>query len=81
MVLTACKISMAQRPEFACSALYMISEFLKTNKSPWPCIQQPEDVDDDASEYDVTKRDPKHSNANKSCIWELVRMTFHSSLD
>jgi ribosome biogenesis protein MAK21 len=28
--------------------------------------------------YDPRKRDPQHSNADKSCLWELVRLEFDS---
>lgn len=32
-----------------------------------------------ADAYDGRKRDPEHSNADKTCLWELVRLTPNSS--
>jgi ribosome biogenesis protein MAK21 len=75
------------KPSFICAGLFLVSEVIKSRPLLWACIQQPEDEElevvcsstSDASDkprstsYDPTKRDPKYSNADNSCLWELVR--------
>ena len=91
-------------PSFTCSALFLVSELIKTFPSIKFMLEQPEENEDEEEEhfvdiheefdtdpqqlvihdeevnrrrhnprYDGRKRDPEHSNADASCLWELVK--------
>jgi ribosome biogenesis protein MAK21 len=72
------QISGLHQPPFICGLLYVLSQLRKTFPDLSTLIDQPEEsiFDDEPAEsrpvYDGRKRDPEHSNANRSCLWELV---------
>lgn len=66
-------------PPFICGLLYVLSQMKNTFPDLSTLIDQPEETifdDDEPSEsrpvYDGRKRNPEHSNAQRSCLWELV---------
>lgn len=71
--------SSLHQPPFVCGMLYVISHLRETFPDLMTLINEPEEsaFDDDAERpaYDGRKRDPEYSNANRSCLWELVRLT------
>ena len=66
-------------PSVVCAILFMIRELEKTSPSIRGLLTQPEDIDgDDRSQaYDARKRDPHHSNAEASCLWEIAPFVDH----
>ena len=66
-------------PSVVCAILYMIRELEKTSPSIQGLLTQPEDVDGDeqSKAYDAKKRDPHHSNADTSCLWEIMPFVDH----
>jgi len=88
-LLQACSLG---KPSFICAGLFLISEVIKARPQLWACIQQPEDVDEDFQVvsndetksdqgknflYDPSKREPKYSGAENSCLWELGLFLSH----
>ena len=79
------QISGLHQPPFVCGLLYVISNLRETFPDLKTLVEEPEESvfdDEPASErpvYDGKKRDPEYSNANRSCLWEVVsfaRMKF-----
>lgn len=72
------QISGLHQPPFVCGLLYVVSHLRETFPDLSTLIDEPEEsVFDDEPEserpvYDGRKRDPEHSNANRSCLWEMV---------
>jgi ribosome biogenesis protein MAK21 len=66
------------QPPFVCGLLYVISHLRNTFPDISTLVEAPEEsvFDDEAPEdrptYDGRKRDPEHSNAHRSCLWEVV---------
>ncbi|KAI8907935.1 CBF/Mak21 family-domain-containing protein [Gorgonomyces haynaldii] len=57
-----------------CGALFLLSELFTLKTGLWSMITQAEEDD---SGYDPRKRDPRFSNANKTCLWELLTFANH----
>jgi ribosome biogenesis protein MAK21 len=72
------QISGLHQPPFVCGLLYVISHLRETFPDLMTLINEPEESvfdDEPQSErpaYDGRKRDPEYSNAQRSCLWELV---------
>lgn len=72
------------QPPFICGLLYVICQLRETFPDLSTLIEDPEEsiFDDEAAAerpvYDGRKRDPEHSNAHRSCLWELVRSATRS---
>lgn len=66
------------QPPFVCGLLYVISHLRETFPDLSTLVEEPETsvFDDEASkeqpQYDGRKRNPEHSNAQRSCLWEMV---------
>jgi len=72
------QITGMHQPPFVCGLLYVISQLRQTFPDLSTLVEDPETSmfdDDDAKDqplYDGRKRDPEHSNAHRSCLWEMV---------
>ena len=66
-------------PSVVCAILYMLRELEKASPSIHTLLDQPEDADDDdqSRAYDAKKRDPQFSNAEASCLWEIMPFLGH----
>lgn len=79
------QIASLHQPPFVCGLLYVLSYLRKTFPDLQTLIQEPEEsiFDDEPAEkrpvYDGRKRDPEYSNAQRSCLWEMVRLTKSTS--
>ncbi|KAH6996677.1 CBF/Mak21 family-domain-containing protein [Ilyonectria sp. MPI-CAGE-AT-0026] len=77
------QISGLHQPPFVCGLLYVVSHLRETFPDLSTLIDEPEEsVFDDEPEserpvYDGRKRDPEHSNANRSCLWEMIPLQGH----
>ncbi|KAL7924992.1 CBF/Mak21 family domain-containing protein [Trichoderma austrokoningii] len=76
------QVSGLHQPPFICGLLYVISHLRQTFPDISTLVEQPEEsVFDDEPEnrptYDGRKRDPVHSNAHRSCLWEVVPLQQH----
>lgn len=66
------------QPAFVCGLLYVVSHLRETFPDLATLVDEPEEspFDDEPSSerpvYDGRKRDPEYSNANRSCLWEMV---------
>lgn len=67
------------QPPFICGLLYVISQLRQTFPDISTLVEAPEESvfdDEEAPEdrptYDGRKRNPEHSNAHRSCLWEVV---------
>ncbi|EGX90225.1 CCAAT-box-binding transcription factor [Cordyceps militaris CM01] len=73
------------QPPFVCGLLYVVGHLRQTFPDLSTLIDQPEesvfddDDDDDIKRpvYDGRKRNPEHSNAQRSCLWEMIPMQTH----
>ncbi|XP_044718137.1 CBF/Mak21 family domain-containing protein [Hirsutella rhossiliensis] len=82
------QIAGLHQPPFICGLLYVISSLRQTFPDLSTLVDEPETsvFDDDESKeqgmYDGRKRNPEHSNAQRSCLWEMVpaQMHFHPSV-
>lgn len=80
------QVASLHQPPFVCGLLYVIAHLKGTFPDLPTLIQEPEEsiFDDGSSEnrpvYDGRKRDPEHSNAQRSCLWEIVRDPYSSTL-
>lgn len=76
------QIAGLHQPPFVCGLLYVLCSLRETFPDLSTLINDPEEsiFDDDAPEdrpvYDGRKRDPEYSNANRSCLWEMVRFQY-----
>ncbi|KND90402.1 Ribosome biogenesis protein MAK21 [Tolypocladium ophioglossoides CBS 100239] len=76
------------QPPFVCGLLYVISHLRQTFPDLSTLVEEPETsvFDDEASkeqpQYDGRKRNPEHSNAQRSCLWEMIptQTHFHPSV-
>ncbi|PNY23411.1 Ribosome biogenesis protein MAK21 [Tolypocladium capitatum] len=76
------------QPPFVCGLLYVISHLRQTFPDLSTLVEEPEMsiFDDEASkerpQYDGRKRNPEHSNAQRSCLWEMIptQTHFHPSV-
>lgn len=72
------QITHLHQPPFICGLLYVVSHLRRTFPDLDTLIQEPEEsvFDDEPAEkrpvYDGRKRDPEYSNAQRSCLWEMV---------
>ncbi|KAJ6781036.1 hypothetical protein PWT90_04776 [Aphanocladium album] len=78
------QIAVLHQPPFVCGLLYVIGHLRQTFPDLSTLIDQPEEsvFDDDEDEiqrptYDGRKRNPEHSNAQRSCLWEMIPMQTH----
>ncbi|CAH0000978.1 unnamed protein product [Clonostachys byssicola] len=77
------QVASLHQPPFVCGLLYVIAHLKGTFPDLPTLIQEPEEsiFDDGSSEnrpvYDGRKRDPEHSNAQRSCLWEIVPVQGH----
>ncbi|KJZ79088.1 hypothetical protein HIM_01239 [Hirsutella minnesotensis 3608] len=82
------QIAGLHQPAFVCGLLYVIAQLRQTFPDLSTLVQDPETSvfdDEDAKKedkYDGRKRNPEHSNAQRSCLWEIipVQMHFHPSV-
>ncbi|KAF4974503.1 hypothetical protein FZEAL_8599 [Fusarium zealandicum] len=77
------QVSGLHQPAFACGLLYVVGHLRETFPDLATLVDEPEESpfdDQPASErpvYDGRKRDPEYSNANRSCLWEVVPLQGH----
>ncbi|KYK55957.1 CCAAT-box-binding transcription factor [Drechmeria coniospora] len=77
------QIAGLHQPPFICGLLYVISQLQRTFPDLSNLVEDPETsvFDDETSKnqptYDGRKRDPEHSNAQRSCLWEMVPVQTH----
>ncbi|KAH7326710.1 CCAAT-box-binding transcription factor [Stachybotrys elegans] len=78
------QVTAVHQPPFICGVIYILSHLRKTFPDLSTLIDQPEESifdDDDESAprpvYDGRKRNPEHSNAQRSCLWELIPIQSH----
>ncbi|OAQ64193.1 CCAAT-box-binding transcription factor [Pochonia chlamydosporia 170] len=77
------QVSSLHQPPFICGLLYVIAHLRQTFPDLSTLVEEPETsiFDDDASAelpgYDGRKRDPEHSNAQRSCLWEMIPFQAH----
>ncbi|SPO04207.1 related to MAK21 - protein required for 60S ribosomal subunit biogenesis [Cephalotrichum gorgonifer] len=80
------------QPPFICGVLYVLSQLRKSMPGLLTLIEEPEEqkgqseaggAEQDApaeigdGRYDGRKRDPEHSNAHNTCLWEIVPNLHH----
>ncbi|PHH91744.1 hypothetical protein CDD83_10448 [Cordyceps sp. RAO-2017] len=71
------------QPPFICGLLYVISHLRQTFPDLMTLVDEPETsvFDDEQTreqrQYDGRKRNPEHSNAQRSCLWEIVPVQMH----
>ncbi|KAL6896238.1 CBF/Mak21 family domain-containing protein [Trichoderma longibrachiatum] len=71
------------QPPFVCGLLYVVSHLRQTFPDLSTLVESPEEsvFDDEEPEkrptYDGRKRNPEHSNAHRSCLWEVIPMQSH----
>lgn len=72
------QITGLHQPSFVCGLLYVVTQLGQAFPDLWTLVTEPEiSVFDDESSmeqprYDGRKRNPEHSNAHRSCLWEIV---------
>ncbi|KAF5025267.1 hypothetical protein F66182_2652 [Fusarium sp. NRRL 66182] len=77
------QISGLHQPAFSCGLLYVVGHLRETFPDLSTLLEEPEEstLDDQSANgqqaYDGRKRDPEYSNANRSCLWELVPLQGH----
>lgn len=76
------QVSHLHQPAFVCGLLYVVASLRATFPDLATLIQEPEEsiFDDDAEDkpvYDGRKRDPEYSNAQRSCLWEMIPVLAH----
>ncbi|TWU75454.1 hypothetical protein ED733_004654 [Metarhizium rileyi] len=77
------QISSLHQPPFVCGLLYVVVHLRQTFPDLSTLVDDPETsiFDDDTSAelpmYDGRKRDPEHSNAQRSCLWEMIPLQTH----
>ena len=73
------QIAGLHQPPFICGLLYVVCHLRQTFPDLSTLVEEPETsaFDDEVSReqerYDGRKRNPEHSNAQRSCLWEAVR--------
>ncbi|KAJ4272354.1 RNA-binding ribosome biosynthesis protein mak21 [Fusarium torreyae] len=77
------QMSGLHQPAFACGLLYVVGHLRETFPDLSTLLEEPEESifdDEPANEkhkYDGRKRDPEYSNANRSCLWEVIPLQGH----
>ncbi|WAO83334.1 CBF domain-containing protein [Fusarium falciforme] len=77
------QIAGVHQPAFTCGLLYVVSHLRETFPDLSTLLDEPEESsldDKPGSErpvYDGRKRDPEYSNANQSCLWEVIPLQGH----
>ncbi|PHH80268.1 hypothetical protein CDD80_2291 [Ophiocordyceps camponoti-rufipedis] len=82
------QITGLHQPPFICGLLYVADHLRQTFPGLSTLINEPERSvfdDEDAQKqegYDGRKRNPEHSNAHRSCLWEIIptQMHYHPSV-
>lgn len=80
------QISGLHQPSFTCGLLYLVGHLRESFPDLSTLLEEPEESifdDEPANEkqrYDGRKRDPEYSNANRSCLWEMVCCSLLSQL-
>ncbi|KAF4594509.1 CCAAT-box-binding transcription factor [Ophiocordyceps camponoti-floridani] len=82
------QITGLHQPPFICGLLYVAGHLRQTFPGLSTLIDEPERSvfdDEDAQKqerYDGRKRNPEHSNAHRSCLWEIIptQMHYHPSV-
>ncbi|TIC76117.1 CBF-domain-containing protein [Wallemia mellicola] len=71
---------LGQSPSFICGAFYHLNGLLSSHPSLRAMLDDGEENDAGgvaSTSYDKFKRDPQYSNAQHSCLWELLPFTNH----
>ncbi|KAF9767915.1 hypothetical protein IL306_014855 [Fusarium sp. DS 682] len=77
------QISGLHQPAFTIGLLYVVGHLRETFPDLSTLLDEPEESvfdDEPANEkqrYDGRKRDPEYSNANRSCLWEVIPLLGH----
>jgi ribosome biogenesis protein MAK21 len=77
------QVSGLHQPAFSCGLLYVVGHLRETFPDLSTLLEEPEETmfDDEAAnekqKYDGRKRDPEYSNANRSCLWEVIPLQGH----
>ncbi|KAM5383898.1 hypothetical protein ACJA88_003053 [Fusarium oxysporum] len=77
------QISGLHQPSFTCGLLYLVGHLRESFPDLSTLLEEPEESifdDEPANEkqrYDGRKRDPEYSNANRSCLWEMIPLQCH----
>ncbi|KAG6313548.1 hypothetical protein E4U44_002512 [Claviceps purpurea] len=77
------QISNLHQPAFVCGLLYVVAHLRQTFPDLSTLVETPEAsiFDDETSAalpgYDGRKRNPEHSNAQRSCLWEMIPFQAH----
>ncbi|KAM0437443.1 hypothetical protein ACHAPT_001805 [Fusarium lateritium] len=72
------QIAGLHQPAFTCGLLYVVGHLRETFPDLSTLLDEPEDSSlDDKAVYDGRKRDPEYSNANQSCLWEVIPLQGH----
>ncbi|KAF5662595.1 60S ribosomal subunit biogenesis protein [Fusarium heterosporum] len=77
------QISGLHQPAFSCGLLYVVGHLRESFPDLSTLLEEPEEItlDDEAAnekqKYDGRKRDPEYSNANRSCLWEVILLQGH----
>ncbi|KAF4464643.1 Ribosome biogenesis MAK21 [Fusarium albosuccineum] len=77
------QIAGLHQPAFTCGLLYVVGHLRETFPDLSTLLDEPEESifdDQPTSErpvYDGRKRDPEYSNANRSCLWEVIPLQGH----
>ncbi|RDA90529.1 hypothetical protein CP533_4145 [Ophiocordyceps camponoti-saundersi (nom. inval.)] len=82
------QIAGLHQPPFICGLLYVVDHLKQTFPALSTLVEEPERSvfdDDEAPKqepYDGRKRNPEHSNAQRSCLWEIIpaQMHYHPSV-
>lgn len=77
------QITALHQPAFVCGLLYVVAHLGGTFPDLKTLLQDAEespfdgDESDQRPKYDGRKRDPEHSNADRSCLWEMIPVLSH----
>ncbi|WKT38767.1 CCAAT-binding factor [Fusarium oxysporum f. sp. vasinfectum] len=77
------QVSGLHQPSFTCGLLYLVGHLRESFPDLSTLLEEPEESifdDEPANEkqrYDGRKRDPEYSNANRSCLWEMIPLQCH----
>ena len=71
---------LGQSPSFICGAFYHLNGLFASHSSLRAMLDEEEENESGgvaSTSYDKFKRDPQYSNAQHSCLWELIPFTKH----
>ncbi|KAG1470191.1 hypothetical protein G6F56_002826 [Rhizopus delemar] len=87
------QIASRHQPAFVCGIFFLISQLMQAQPGLKVMLKTPEEEEDEEEHYvdepekmetkkkvdayDGRKRDPRFSNAEKSCLWELIPFKTH----